>query len=168
MHTAAHGMPTGFVTAMESTWPEGHRQADPLQGDGQALERAVVTAALHGVPLDFPDGGQRHMRTLRELTLMPAELADTIVNSPSDRSPVLGVAFRHAILRAPLPAPRLADPAMIVPAAKAIRNQAKAFRNTRIAQISYADDSASAGPAASRSQATHHKGPKAIEGTDAI
>jgi hypothetical protein len=27
MHTAAHRVPAGFVTAMESTWPERHRQA---------------------------------------------------------------------------------------------------------------------------------------------
>ena len=27
MHTAAHRVPAGFLTAMESTWPERHRQA---------------------------------------------------------------------------------------------------------------------------------------------
>ena len=131
MHTAAHRVPTGFLTAMESTWPERRRQtgltivADmidhrgdvgpefrkelgdfvkpafhriktgqhgnavrhgmtarlgraarehrvkalrlPSQSYGQGLERAAVTAALHGMPLDFPDDGQRHMRTLRKL-----------------------------------------------------------------------------------------------------
>ena len=42
MHTAAHRVPAGFLTAMESTWPERHRQtgltivADMINHRGEA------------------------------------------------------------------------------------------------------------------------------------
>ena len=200
MHTAAHRVSAAFLTAMESTWPEGHNQAGltivadminhrgevgpefrkklddfveplvhgikagphgsivrrdrtaillcaafehpvqvfrfPPEGHGQGFERATATAALHGVPLDFAHDGYGHMRTLRELALTPAKLADTVADSPSDRSPVLGIAFRHACLRAPLPAPRLAEHCAIPRQTGTNRNQTKAFRNNKEAEIS--------------------------------
>ena len=199
MHTAAHRVSAGFLTAMESTWPGGRSQvgltivADminhrgevgpksrkkldnfvkplvhgikagphgsivrrdrtamllcaafehpvqvfrfPPEGHGQGFERAAATAALHGMPLDFAHDGYGHMRTLRELALTPAKLADTVADSPSDRSPVLGIAFRHAFLRAPLPAPRLAEHCAIPRQTGTDRNQTKAFRNTCRAEI---------------------------------
>jgi hypothetical protein len=52
--------------------------------------------------------GHGHVRAVRKLTLTPAQLADTAADSPGNRSPVTRIAFRHAFLRAPLPAPRLA------------------------------------------------------------
>ena len=55
-------------------------------------------------------GDVGHVRAVRKLTLTPAQLADTIADSPGNRSPVTRIAFRHAFLRAPLPAPRLAGP----------------------------------------------------------
>jgi hypothetical protein len=108
----------------------------PPEGHGQGFERATATAALHGVPLDFAHDGYGHMRTLRELALTPAKLADTVADNPSDRSPVLGIAFRHACLRAPLPAPRLAEHCAIPRQTGTNRNQAKAFRNNKEAEIS--------------------------------
>ena len=200
MHTAAHRVPAGFLTAMESTSPEKHRQtgltivADminhrgeagsefrkklddfvkplvhrikagphgsivrrdgttvplrvafehpvqmlrlPAEGHRQGLKRATATAALHGMPLDFAHDGHGHMRTLRKLALTPAKLADTVTDSPSDRSPVPWIAFRHAFLRAPLPAPRLAEHCAIPRQTGTNRNQAKAFRNKYGAEIS--------------------------------
>jgi hypothetical protein len=200
MHTAAHRVPTGFLTAMESTWAERHRPnglticADminhrgeagsefrkklddlvepvvhrikagphgsivrrdgttvpprvafehpvqiarvPPEGHGQGFERAAATSALHGMPLDFPHDGHGHTRTLRELPLTPAKLADTVADSPSDRSPVLWIAFRHAFLRAPLPAPRLTEHCAIPSQTGTNRNQTKAFRNKYGAEIS--------------------------------
>ena len=201
MHTAAHRVSAGFLTAMESTWPERHSQvgltivADminhrgevgpkfrkelddfvkplvhrikagphgsivrrdgmavllrvafehpvqvfrfPPEGHGQGFERAAATTALHGMPLDLAHDGYRDMRTLRELALTPAKLADTVADSPSDRSPVPWIAFRHAFLRAPLPAPRLAEPSAIPHQTETNRNQAQAFRNTSGAEISF-------------------------------
>jgi hypothetical protein len=102
----------------------------PSESHGQGLERAAATAALDGVPLDFPHHGRGDMRTLRELTLTPAKLADAVADSPSDRSPVPWIAFRHAFLRAPLPAPRLADHRAIPHQAETNRNQPKAFRDS--------------------------------------
>ena len=60
---------------------------------------------------------------------MPAQLADTTVG-PGNCSPVLRIAFRHAFLRAPLPAPSLARRSAIPHHAKTSRKQAKAIRNT--------------------------------------
>jgi hypothetical protein len=200
MHTAAHQVPAGFLTAMESTWAERHRPtglticADminhrgeagsefreklddlveplvhrikagphgsivrrdgttvpprvafehpiqiarvPPEGHGQGFERATATAALHGMPLDLADDSHGHMRTLRKLPLTPAKLADTVTDSPSDRSPVPWIAFRHASLRAPLPAPRLTEHCAIPSQTGTNRNQAKAFRNKCRAEIS--------------------------------
>ena len=68
----------------------------PSQGHGQGLERAGATATLDGVPLEFSHHGHGHVRTLRKLTLTPAQLADTIADSPGNRSPVPRIAFRHA------------------------------------------------------------------------
>jgi len=200
MHTAAHRVPAGFLTAMESTWPERRRQAGlvivadminhrgeagpefreelddfveplvhrikagpdgsivrrdgttvplrvafehpvqvfrvPPEGRGQGFEGAAAAAALHGMPLDFTHDGHGHMRTLRKLTLTPAKLADTVADSLSDRSPVLWIAFQHAFLRAPLPAPRLADHCPIPRQTGTNRNQTKAFRNKCGAEIS--------------------------------
>jgi hypothetical protein len=201
MHTAAHRVPAGFLTAMESTWPERHRQtgltivADminhrgeagpefrqklddfvkplvhrikarphgsivgfdgatvplrvafehlvqmlrlPPEGHRQGFERATATAALHGMPLDFAHDGHGHMRAFRKLALTPAKLADTVTDSPSDRSPVLWIAFRHAFLRAPLPAPRLAEHRAIQRRTGTNRNQTKASRNKYGAEISF-------------------------------
>jgi len=200
MHTAAHRVPAGFLTAMESTRPERHRPAGltivadminhrgqagsefreklddfvkplvhrikagphgsivrrdgttvplrvafehpvqvlrfPPEGHRQGFERATATAALHGMPLDFAHDGHGHMRTLRKLTLTPAKLADTVTDSPSDRSPVLRIAFRHAFLRAPLPAPRVADPSAIARQTGTNRDQTTSIRNNYQAEIS--------------------------------
>ena len=68
----------------------------PSECHGQGFERAGATATLDGVPLDFPHDGHGHVRALRKLTLTPAELADTVADSPGNRSPVLRIAFRHA------------------------------------------------------------------------
>ena len=65
----------------------------PSESHGQGFECPGATAALHGMPLDFAHDGYRDMRTPRELALTPAKLADTIADSPRDRSPVLGIAF---------------------------------------------------------------------------
>ena len=109
----------------------------PAESHGQGFERTAATTALHGMPLDLAHHGYRDMRTLRELALMPAKLADTVADSPSDRSPVPWIAFRHAFLRAPLPAPRLAEPSAIPHQTETKRNQAQAFRNTSRAEISF-------------------------------
>ena len=101
----------------------------PSERHGQGLERAGATATLDGVPLDFPHDGHGHVRALRKLTLTPAELADTTADSPGNRSPVLRIAFRHAFLRAPLPAPRLAGHFAIPHQAETNRKQTKAIRN---------------------------------------
>jgi hypothetical protein len=200
MHTAAHRVPAGFLTAMESTSPERHRptgltivadminhrgEADPEfhkklddfvkplvqrikagpygsivrrdgatvplrvafehpvqmlrlppEGHRQGLERATAAAAFHGMPLDFAHDGHGHMRTLRKLTLTPAKLADTVTDSPSDRSPVLRIAFRHAFLRAPLPALRVADPSANPRRTGTNRDQTTSIRNNYQAAIS--------------------------------
>jgi hypothetical protein len=47
-------------------------------------------------PPDFPLDGYRRTRAHRELALAPAKLAHAITDSPSDRSPVPWIAFRHA------------------------------------------------------------------------
>jgi hypothetical protein len=102
----------------------------PSQSHGQGFERSAATSALDSVPLDFPHHGHGDMRTLRKLALTPAKLADAITDSSSDRSPVSWIAFRHAFLRAPLPAPRLADHWAIRHQAETNRNHSKSFRNT--------------------------------------
>ena len=102
----------------------------PPERHGQSFERAAATAALDGVPLEFPHDSYGHVRALRKLTLTPAKLADTVADSPGNRSPVLRIAFRHAsFLRAPLPAPRLADHVAIPQQAETSREQTKAIRN---------------------------------------
>ena len=68
----------------------------PSECYGQGFERAGATTTLDGVPLDFPHDGHGHVRALGKLTLTPAELADTVADSPGNRSPVLRIAFRHA------------------------------------------------------------------------
>jgi hypothetical protein len=108
----------------------------PAQSYEQGLERAAAAAALDGMPLDLPHDGHRHMRTLRELALRPAQLADTIADNPRDRSPVLRIAFRHAFLRAPLPAPRVADPDAIARQTGTNRDQTTSIRNNYQAEIS--------------------------------
>jgi hypothetical protein len=233
VHTAAHRVPTGFLTAMENTSLEGHRQPDltivagminhrgevvpkfhkklddfvkplvqgiktgrhgsivrrngaavlwrvafkdpvqmfrlPPEGHGQGLKRATATAALHGMPLDFAHDGYGHMRTLRQLTLTPAKLADSVADSPTDRSPVLTVAFRHAILRAPLPAQTIADRAAIRPANETTRNQAETFRNTYTAEIIDTElISALAEWRPDDHKPPSAKGVRATEGADAI
>jgi hypothetical protein len=69
------------------------------------------------------------MRALRELTLTPAKLAGTVADNPGNRSPVLRIAFRHAFLRVPLPAPTLAGLFAIPHRAETNRKQTKALRN---------------------------------------
>ena len=87
-------MPSGLLRVA----PEHPVQVSRLPSEchGQGLQRAGATATLDGVPLEFPHDGHGHVRALRELTLTPAELADTVADSPGNRSPVPGIAFRHA------------------------------------------------------------------------
>jgi len=101
----------------------------PSERHGQGLERAGATAALDRVPLEFPHDGRGHVRALGKRTLTPAEFADPAADSPGNRSPVLRIAFRHAFLRAPLPAPRLAGHFTIPHQAGTNRKQTKALRN---------------------------------------
>jgi hypothetical protein len=108
----------------------------PAQSYGQGFECAAATAALDGMPLDLPHDGHRHMRTLRELALRPAQLADAIADNPRDRSPVLRIAFRHAFLRAPLPALRVADLSAIPRRTGTNRDQTTSIRNNYQAEIS--------------------------------
>ena len=108
----------------------------PAQSYGQGFECAPATAAFDGMPLDLPHDGHRHMRALRQLALKPAQLADTIADNPRDRSPVLRIAFRHAFLRAPLPAPRVADSCTIPRQTKTNRDQTTSIRNNYQAEIS--------------------------------
>jgi hypothetical protein len=121
----------GLTSRLLRVAPENPVQVSglPPQRRGQGFKGAGATAALDGVPLDFPHDGHGHVRTLRKLTLTPAELADTAADSPGNGSPVLRIAFRHAFLRAPLPAPRLAGHFAIPRRAETNRKQAKAFRN---------------------------------------
>jgi hypothetical protein len=77
-----------------------------------------------------PESGQyRHTRMLRELALSPAKLAGTIADDLRDRSTVLRIAFRHAFLRAPLPALRVADPSAIPWRTETNRHQMTPIRN---------------------------------------
>lgn len=101
----------------------------PAECRRQGFERAGAPAALDGVPLDFPHDGYGHVRALRKFALTPAELADSVADSPGNRSPVLRIAFRHAFLRAPLPAPRLAGHFANPHQIGTNRKQTKAFRN---------------------------------------
>jgi hypothetical protein len=138
------------VTAVLSRMALGHPAQVlrlPPESHARGFECATAAAALHGMPLDFAHNGYGHMRTLRQLALTPAKLADTVADSPSDRSPVLCIAFRHAFLRAPLPAPRLAEHRTIPPQTGTIRDQAKAFCNRYGAEISSVS-MISAGPVA--------------------
>lgn len=68
----------------------------PAESRRQRFQGSRATAALDGVPLDFPYNRNRDMRTLRELALVPAKLAHAIADRLSDRSPVFRHAFRHA------------------------------------------------------------------------
>ena len=108
----------------------------PAQSSRQGFECAAATAALDGMPLDLPHDGHRHMGALRKLALRPAKLADTIADNPRDRSPVLRIAFRHAFLRAPLPALRVADPSAIPQRTRTNRDQTTSIRNNYQAEIS--------------------------------
>ena len=168
--TVRYGLPACLLRAALEHPVKAFRL--PPESHGQGLERAAVTAALHGMPLDLPNDGQRHMRTLRKLPLTPAKLADTVADSPSDRSPVPRIAFRHAILRAPLPAPRLADPYAIPQQTGTNRNQAKAFRNNYGAEIGVFPMISALREELTRGLFDHKppitKGPKATEGSDAV
>ena len=108
----------------------------PAQSCRQGSAGAAVVAALDGMPLDLRYDGHRHMRTLRKLVLRPAKLADTIADNPRDRSPVLRIAFRHAFLRAPLPAPRVAEHRAIARQTGTNRDQTTSIRNNYQAEIS--------------------------------
>jgi hypothetical protein len=110
--------------------PEFHKELE------KGFECAAATAVLDGVPLDLLYDRHRHMRTLRQLVLRPAKLADTIADNPRDRSPVLRIAFRHAFLRAPLPAPRVADPYAIARQTGTNRDQTTSIRNNYQAENS--------------------------------
>jgi hypothetical protein len=142
--------------------PESHRQG---------FQRPATTAALNGMPLYFRHDSYRHMRTLRKLALLPAKLADALADSPSDRSPVPWIAFRHGFLRAPLPAPRLAHRTAMPQQTGTKRDQAEAFRNNygaEISLISMISAPREVTPRPSRSQTPNHQDPRAAEGTDAI
>ena len=108
----------------------------PAQSSGQGSEGTAATSAPDGMPLDLPHDGHRHMRTLRQLVLRPAKLADTIAGNPRDRSPVLRIAFRHAFLRVPLPALRVADPSATPRRTGTNRDQTTSIRNNYQAEIS--------------------------------
>src|SRR5579863_8370435 len=125
-----------IVTGMINHRGEVEASGLPARGYGQGFECAAATAAFDGVPLELPHDGYRHVRTLRELGLRPAKLADTVTDSPSDRSPVLRIAFRHAFLRAPLPAPRVADSSVIPWPTETNRDQTTSIRNNYQAETS--------------------------------
>jgi hypothetical protein len=101
----------------------------PAESHGQGFKRARAAAPLDGMPLDFPHDSYRDMRTLRKLPLTPAKLTHTVTDSPSDRSPVPWIAFRHAFLRVPLPEPTLADHGADPHRTRTERKQTKAIRN---------------------------------------
>jgi hypothetical protein len=67
----------------------------PAKSHGQRFQRASAAPTFHGMPLDLPHHGQRHMRTIRKLTLTPAKLTDALADRPSDRSPIFRYAFGH-------------------------------------------------------------------------
>ena len=123
----------------------------PSESHGQRFQRSPAPPTLHRMPLDLTHDVQRDMRTLRELALTPAKLTDAIADNPSDRGPVLRIAFRHAFLRVPLPPPRLADHGAIPHKPETVRSQMKSFRNICEAEISYmalisAHEQTTAGP----------------------
>jgi hypothetical protein len=95
----------------------------------QGFEFAAASAARDGVPLGLPHDGHRRMRTLRELVLRPAKLADAVADDLRDRSTELRIAYRHAFLRAPLPAPRVADPSAVPRRTETNRDQTTPIRN---------------------------------------
>jgi hypothetical protein len=125
-----------IVTGMINHRGEVEASGLPARGYGQGFEGAAARAPFDGMPLDLPHAGHGHMRTLRELALRPAKLADTVTDSPSDRSPVLWIAFRHAFLRAPLPAPRVADSSAIPRPTETNRDQTTSIRNNYQAETS--------------------------------
>lgn len=105
---------------MDTTAADISRQAD----------LKIVTGMINHRGEIGPEPGQnRHMRTLRELALRPAKLADTIADDLRDRSTVLRIAFRHAFLRAPLPAPRVADSSATPRRTETNRDQTTPIRN---------------------------------------
>jgi hypothetical protein len=164
-----HGVTAGRVH-VASEYP-GKVFRLPPQSHGQGFQRPATTAALDGMPLYFPHDSYRHMRTLRKLALLPAELTDALADSPSDRSPVPWIAFRHGFLRAPLPAPRLAHRTAIPHQTGTKRDQAKAFRNNygaEISLISIISALREVTPGLLDHKQPITKGPRATEGTDAI
>jgi hypothetical protein len=106
----------------------------PSESDGQGFECAATTAALHGMPLDFAHDGYRDMRTPRKLALTPAKLADTVADSPRDRSPVLGIAFQRVPPRSTSSAESSRSPRESA-RAETSRSQAESSRNTQSAEI---------------------------------
>jgi hypothetical protein len=68
----------------------------PAECHRQRFQSSRATTTPDSVPLNFPDDRNRHVRTLRELALIPAEFAHAVADRLSDRSPVFRHAFRHA------------------------------------------------------------------------
>ena len=130
---------TSMINHRGEAGPEFHKK---LEDFAKRLFQQIKagprgTVVRHdGMPLDLPHHGHRHMRALRQLALRPAQLAVTIADNPRDRSPVLRIAFRHAFLRAPLPALRVADPSAIPRQTETNRDQTTSIRNNSQAEIS--------------------------------
>ena len=122
-------------------YPAAQHQATVLRVPAGIRRRAcgsLMAASASGrMPLDFPHYGHQSMRMFRELALIPAMLAGAFAASASDRGPVLPIAFRHAYLRVPLPAPTVADLCPVPQHPRIGRNQTKSFRNNFRGRISH-------------------------------
>jgi hypothetical protein len=68
----------------------------PTQRDRKRLQSPRASSSLDDVMLDFADGRPRNMRTVRKLTLPPAEFIHPFVDGCGHGRPVL-----HLFLRAP-------------------------------------------------------------------
>src|SRR5215469_922434 len=64
----------------------------PAQSRRQRFKGTGAPPTLDSVALNFPHYRRRDTRTLRELALTPAKLAEPVTDNPGDRSPVT----RHA------------------------------------------------------------------------
>lgn len=69
----------------------------PVERYGEGFKRSVAAPALNGVVLEFSNDCLRHLRALREFSLIHAEFGHALVDRSCDRAPIV----RHVFLRAP-------------------------------------------------------------------